>query len=375
MNSNNPLILYIFGFGRTKLIDSKKTFPKDFFYGYFDVVNKYSETDFIEFENGINRNFINKILFIFSKILRKLTKLSFFFENICTYKNFKILLKTDKVVLTNDRIGLSVLPFLIVLKLFKKTESTVIVMGLLAKQTNTLRSHILQRFFLILFFKTVTNFMFLSKGEFKQAEVSYRKYKHKFYFTPFCIDTDFWSRTEKPTDNNKIIFVGNDGRRDYELVVQIAEKLPQYEFTFITSNINENQIRSKNVKLLKGHWNKQILSDEEMRKIYSKSSLSIIPIHNSYQPSGQSVALQSMSIGIPVMITDTDGFWDKDKFSNNDNILFVEKNILSIWIKSINKIMNDIQLQNDISSEGLNTVKENYESSIFSEKLFKVLDI
>ena len=37
MNSKNPSILYIFGFGRSKLINSEKVYPNDFFYGYFDV--------------------------------------------------------------------------------------------------------------------------------------------------------------------------------------------------------------------------------------------------------------------------------------------------------------------------------------------------
>ena len=33
-----------------------------------------------------------------------------------------------------------------------------------------------------------------------------------------------------------------------------------------------------------------------------------------FQPSGQSVALQSMSLGIPVMITETKGFWQKEVY-------------------------------------------------------------
>ena len=307
--------------------------------------------------------------------MRKVTKLSFFFENICTYKNFKILINSDKVVLTNDRIGLSTLPFLILIKLIKKTETTVIVMGLLAKQTNTLKSHMLQRLFLIIFFKTITNFMFLSKGEFQQAEVSYVKYKHKFHFTPFCIDTKFWSNKEEKRNTSQIIFVGNDGRRDYELVVEIAEKLPQYDFIFITSNINKEQIKSSNVKLFKGHWNRQILSDQEMRDIYAKSVLSIIPIHNSYQPSGQSVALQSMSMGVPVAITHTDGFWDKELFSDSKNIFFVDKNIVSIWTNSIIKIMSNLKLHEKVSSEAIKTIEAHYTSELFSMKLFNILEI
>ena len=81
----------------------------------------------IEFEDKSN-----KILLTFlSKVLRKLTKLSFFFENICTFKNLKTLLNSKNIIITNDRIGLSLLPFLIILKLFNINKTSVIVMGLL----------------------------------------------------------------------------------------------------------------------------------------------------------------------------------------------------------------------------------------------------
>ena len=112
-----------------------------------------------------------------------------------------------------------------------------------------------------------------------------------------------------------------------------------------------------------------------MRDIYAKSVLSIIPIHNSYQPSGQSVALQSMSMGVPVAITHTDGFWDKELFSDSTNIFFVDKNILSIWTQSIIKIMSDLKLHEKISSEAIKTIEEHYTSELFSMNLFNILEI
>ena len=54
---------------------------------------------------------------------------------------------------------------------------------------------------------------------------------------------------------------------------------------------------------------------------YEQSNLSIIPLKNSLQPSGQSVALQSMSMEVPVLMTKTDGFWDHSVFDNNKNYI------------------------------------------------------
>lgn len=201
MSIKKSFITYVFGFGRTELINSDKIFAKEFFYGYFDFRAEYKSVNFIEFENNIPNNFFNFLLTFMSKVLRKVTKLSFFLDNICTYKNFKVLLNSKNIILTNDRIGLSLLPFLIIFKVLRKPKSTVIVMGLLAKNTNNLVSHVSQRILLNLFFYSVDNFVFLSVNEYKQAIISFKRFRNKFFFVPFCIDSKFWE--DKELSNNK----------------------------------------------------------------------------------------------------------------------------------------------------------------------------
>ena len=375
VKSNKSLITYVFGFGRSDLISSNKVYADEFFYGYHNFLKEYKEIKYIEFETNAKKRIFNKFLFFLSKVLRKISKLSFFFENICSYKNFKILFRTEHIILTNDRIGLSALPLLIIYKFLRINSSTVIVMGLLAKDTNNLLSHIVQRTLLNVFFLTVDNFIFLSKSECNQAKVSYKKYRKKFIFIPFSIDTEFWKENRKNNSKKKkkIIFVGNDGRREYKLVIQIAKSLPEYEFCLITSNIKKDEIESTNVTLYEGQWNKQLLTDEELRNLYSEVELSIIPIKNSYQPSGQSVALQSMSMGIPVMITDTVGFWDKDIFQNNENIFFVPKNKLNIWVDEINRIINNQKLMSEVSNKSKNITNNIYNSENFYNSMKKVV--
>ena len=45
-------------------------------------------------------------------------------------------------------------------------------------------------------------------------------------FLPFCIDTEFWTdkNNKDITKNKNIIFVGNDGNRDFELLDKISRK-------------------------------------------------------------------------------------------------------------------------------------------------------
>lgn len=365
-------ITYVFGDGRSKHILSKENFAKEFFYGFFEFKDEFKNIDFIEFSPKNKKSFINSFFFIFSKVLRKISKLSFFFENICTYKNLNILSKSKYIILTNDRIGISTLPLLLILKIFKKSKSTVIVMGLLAKDTRNIISHITQRLLLIIFFKTVNNFIFLSKGEFNQAKMSFKKYKKKFYFVPFCIDTNFWEQ-ENNLNSKSILFIGNDGRREYDFAIKLAANMPEFDFTFVTSNINKNDIRSQNITLIEGQWNKKILSDEDVKNIYNESILTIIPIKDSYQPSGQSVALQSMSMGVPVLITETIGFWDKDVFKDGENIFFIEKNDINKWSNKIKEIIQNKKITNQVIDNSFNLVKNNYNTDFFYKELKEII--
>ena len=53
-------------------------------------------------------------------------------NEVLTFDNFKKITKSKNLILTNDRIGISLLPVLIYLKIFKKKINViVIVMGLL----------------------------------------------------------------------------------------------------------------------------------------------------------------------------------------------------------------------------------------------------
>ena len=77
---------------------------------------------------------IKKILRFIDKVLRKISNLPFYTTEICSFKNLKVLLKTEKLIITNDRLGISLLPLLIVAKTInKKLEIFIIIMGLFSK--------------------------------------------------------------------------------------------------------------------------------------------------------------------------------------------------------------------------------------------------
>jgi hypothetical protein len=51
------------------------------------------------------------------------------------------------------------------------------------------------------------------------------------------------------------------------------------------------------------------ISDVDLRRMYNAARAVVVPLKDVHQPSGQSVTLQAMSCGRPVVLTKTRGLW------------------------------------------------------------------
>ena len=293
---------------------------------------------------------------------------------ICSRPNLKEIKRSDILIVTNDRLALSILPMVLLAKLSKKIELNIIVMGLFNKNRS---NHVINFFFNIIisiFLKIGNKFIFLGEGEYNNACSKYSSYIKKFKLLPFCVDSNFWKDDNiNLQKKDRILFIGNDGNRDFDNVLKIANELKKYNFDFVTSHkFNTNNIPN-NVNLINANWNDYLLSDNEIKEFYKKARLTILPIKNTLQPSGQSVALQSMSMGVPVIITETMGFWDFTNFENNKNILFVENNKVETWKKKIIEHYENLNLLEAISSNSRNTIDINYDINIFNDKIEEII--
>ena len=93
---------------------------------------------------------------------------------------------------------------------------------------------------------------------------------------------------------------------------------------------------------------------------------------NSYQPSGQSVGLQSLACKTPILISETDGFWDTKKFINDFDINFVSSEDSNVWSDRINHILSDkknIKINNTQSK----LFNKQYDIEIFNLGLEKII--
>ncbi len=369
-------ITYVFGHGRRKKILQGKGFAKEFFYSYQDFVNDGNLVEIVEMEEEIfSPRGSRKIYKFLDKVLRKLSNLPFFMTEIVTRNNFNIIKKSNSIFFTNDRLAISCMPISIYAKIATNLSSSVLIMGLFSKPRNNIIVKIFQKSLLILFLKIHDNFIFIGKAELEEAKRLFPKYTKKFKYIPFCVDVKFWnfkSKEHQNKTNKNILFVGNDGNRDYEFLVDLSKNLPQYDFKFIT-NYKFNKTLPRNATHISGSWSKSMIDDNNLRKIYHESDIVVLPLKNTIQPSGQSVTLQALSCGTPVMITKIDGFWDKDSFKNMENIIFIDKNHIQLWSDKLDILFNDRVLYDKLVSNGHEMIKGDFNIEYFYKELKKLI--
>ena len=369
-------ITYVFGTGRIDKLDNKN-FTGEFFYGYNYFLSKNLNVQIIELNESNRKNRLSsKILFFFDKAINKLTRLPFYMNEVISFENIKKLKNSKNIIFTNDRIGVSLLPVVIFLKLFYKINSVVIVMGMLNNSGNNGLVRFLRTLIIKLFINFNNKFIFLGVGEYENAKQNFKK-SDKFFFFPFCVDSTFWKSKEeyKSSTRKKILFIGNDGNREFKKAIEIAKIMKDKEFLFVTSDKEINNLEMENVEVISGNWNKSLLTDKEVRDIYEQSKITILPLKNTLQPSGQSVTLQSMSCGVPVIISNTVGFWDSDRFKNDYHLLRLEDNSLDSWVSKINDILESEDLLAEISKNGIELINNNYDISKFNEYIEKTMII
>lgn len=366
MPKTSEKITYIFNQGRSERIKSGTSFPKEHFYGYFESV-KNRDTFLIEYTNEEN---VKSFLY---KAIRKIIKFPIYSEKLLTMENKNILDNSDNMIFTNQNTFYSAFPYFINNKIDYK-KITVFFMGyknILNKKT---KFSIFQKIFFNSVLKKLNKAIFLSEFEKNYFLNEFPKFSEKAHYIPFSIDKDFWIK-EKKLKRDAILVLGNDESRDYQLITNIINKMPNENFIIVSNKINKDILKYENFTLYDSDWKTNKLTDEELKSIFNECKLSIIPIKtSSLQPSGQSVALQSFAMEVPVMMSNFKGVWDKDLLLHMENIFFVEEASVECWINNINLLLDQKELQEKLIHNARKLIDENLNLSNFYKRLDKVIN-
>ena len=362
-------ILYVFTGGRQKRISEEQIQARDFYYGYFHLKKFFNKVELVEVNHKSNLIF-KKI----DNITRKIFHLPIHFASLVDNEMKEQFSKFKNIYIVNESVMFYCLPLIVMIKKRMNLKIYLFTMGLFSRIEQKSKRTILQKLIIKHFcLKFVDKFLFIGKGEYKYASDKFREFNDKMFYVPFGIDTNFWSSKNQFNFNEReyILFIGNDLNRDFDFLLDLVKELKKEKFVIISSQIDESIKSYNNVKYINGKWSENFLSDEEIKNLYTKAKLTIIPLKDTLQPSGQSVALQAMSCLSPVLITKTDGFWDIDKFEDGKNIYFMNKNDIDEWVKKINFIFQDSNLK-DITNNAQLVVKQNFSIETFANHLANI---
>lgn len=362
-------ITYIFSEGRKDKIISNQVQAEEFYYGYFNFIRLNHKLKIIEF----NKN--KKFFKFFDKVLNKIFSLPFNTSYLTSFNNFKTIKKTEYLFLVNEKVAFSSIFLLLFAKLFnRKLKTTMFAMGLYSKSVRFESLYFLHKLTIKFIILMIDNVVFLGESEFQRAKILNNS-NEKFHFIPFGIDTDFWKVSSNEVIETKeyVLFVGNDGNRDYDLLIELISYFKNIKFKVVSNNLKLINFQSDNLEVLTGSWSDYDITDKDLQNIYKNSKAVILPLRDSFQPSGQSVSLQAMCVGTPVAITKTKGFWENEKFFHDKNIFFIEGNKLESWEKFFEETISNNELLKRVSFESFNTVNEYYNMESFNQKVYDLV--
>lgn len=143
----------------------------------------------------------------------------------------------------------------------------------------------------------------------------------RVHVVPFGVDAAFWT-PGTPKGTETVLAIGNDGHRDWATLVSAARNLPQ-PVLIVTGHPAPDGLPA-NVTWQPADWYRQLFTDHEIRDLFRQAAVVVVPIKDVPQPSGQSVTLQAMACGRPVVLSRTRGLWEPEALRDGENVVLVE---------------------------------------------------
>jgi glycosyltransferase involved in cell wall biosynthesis len=91
----------------------------------------------------------------------------------------------------------------------------------------------------------------------------------------------------------------------------------------ITSLLSPTEPYPENIQVHYGNWAQAQFSDGDIHSLFQRCKYVITPLVESTRPNGQSATLQAMSCGKAVILTRTEGLWDRENMKHLENCYLV----------------------------------------------------
>lgn len=209
----------------------------------------------------------------------------------------------------------------------------------------------------------------LAQFQKERLERTYPVLRGKVFFVPLGVDMRYY----KPVyDNRKeyILSAGRDNGRDYETVVKVARHMPKQAFHLVCSRRNLSGITDipENVHVFYD------LPLAELHEKYKEAKLLLLATHNDgYDDgsdcSGQTVLLDSMASGLPVVATRK--HYLADYAIEGEEVVVAESADRDSVERAI-RSLDDVQLRRDMAARARARIEREFSTEKMSHALASI---
>jgi hypothetical protein len=354
-----PRIAFVFTKGRRLRVEEMSEVPSELFYGYAELarwgwdVDLLEESDLATLHRSTVGRAVARIVPLFLDMSPARVGAAALERKIARLNEY------DVVVATNQPLGeeLSVFASLGVLK----RPLLMFVMGLLPLEPEgTGRAAVLRRIL------RKTTVVAISRGE--QGALQRRLPGVDVRYVPFGVDHRFWT-PDRPGHGGYVLSVGNDKHRDFPLLVKTWR--PEWPTLRIITRLSIPP--TPNVEVVKGDYVNHVLTDVEMRAHVQGALFTVIPVRDTWQPSGQSAALQAMACGIPLILSDTPGLWDRGVMRDGETCLLPASGDPDAMAAAIQRLIESAELRARLGVAARAAIEQSFTADLMATELGNVI--
>ncbi len=189
----------------------------------------------------------------------------------------------------------------------------------------------------------------------------------RVHFVPFGVDTEQFRPTARPPEVD-VLSVGADPRRDFQLLLRVAERNPDTTFRAVVSAEHARELRVPG--------NVEVETDipfAAMRERLATARVVALPVRENAYSGATTVLLQAMAAGKPVVVSRTSAIADGYRLVDGENCRLAPPGDTEAFERAIVDLLGDGEATAAIGSRARETVERHLSWERYVDSLHGLL--
>lgn len=206
----------------------------------------------------------------------------------------------------------------------------------------------------------------------KQLELAHRDLgiePNRLALLPYAVDHLFWS--PRPRSEERLVLAVGREHRDYATLAVAAGHLPVQVFVASASVFSPKALCAAPVRW-PGNFTNRAVAPEELRDLYARASLVVVPLLETDFQAGVTAMLEAMSMGTAVLATRTSG--QPEVIVDGVTGVFVAPGEPAEMAEAIIDLMSDRPRRTRLGANARDAVVSRYNVDLYAERLAAELE-